>query len=67
MEPMRQARSGWGKQVNRWGLLGDFETAMNFREFSNSTFSDEAPFYIYEIFRVGFNDGLRRHNGLGHR
>jgi hypothetical protein len=51
-DEMTVARANWGIHVNDWGLLDDFEAAVEFKEFSTARLRKHASFYIYEIFSI---------------
>jgi hypothetical protein len=51
-EEMNDARMKWSAQLNDWGLLRNVESAIAFKEFSNAKMPENAPFYIYDIFRL---------------
>jgi hypothetical protein len=51
-DEMARARSRWGSTLNDWGLLADKESAMAFRDFSDERLPGQAPFYVYEIFKI---------------
>ena len=55
-DEMKRARASWGSDVNEWGLLSSFQSAVALKDFSNSRVPEHAPFYVYEIFRIGFED-----------
>jgi hypothetical protein len=59
-DEMTRARESWGSDVNEWGLLSSFEKSVALRDFSNGRVREHAPFYVYEIFRIGLED---RRNG----
>lgn len=59
-DEMKRARASWGSDVNEWGLLSSVQNAVALKDFSNSRVPEHAPFYVYEIFRIGFED---RRNG----
>jgi hypothetical protein len=53
---MAGARSRWGSQINDLGLLDNRSSAFSFKEFSNERLPEDAPFYVYEIFRIALED-----------
>ncbi len=59
-DEMTRARGSWASDVNDWGLLTSFENAVAIKDFSNGRVREHAPFYIYEVFRIGLED---RRNG----
>lgn len=50
-------RNRWATVLNDWHLFPDWSSADEFRRYSNARVAEEAPFYVYGLYRVAQQEG----------